>query len=453
MEYMFGLSPSIYLLLDASVAIVGLIFLISVFKLHPFIALILAALFLGMTSGMPMHRIVKSFQHGFGDVLGFVGIVIGLGTMLGKMLADSGGADRIADTLVSVFGKQKVQWAMMLTALLVGIPLFFEIGMVLLMPLVFVVALRTGVPLLKIGLPLLAGLSVVHCLIPPHPGPMLGISLFGADVGQTILYGLIVGVPTAIIAGPLFGSFISRYVQPVPAQNLVDQIGHRGSVDNVPSFAVTMFTILLPVSLMLFKSAADIGLDERSPVRLWADFIGDPIPALIVAVLVALFTFGISRGRSAKQMIQMLESSLTPIAAIILVIGAGGGFKQMLIDSGVGDVIGRIAAHANVSPILLAWLVAAVIRIATGSATVATISAAGIVAPIVARIPGVNHELLVLAAGSGSVILSHVNDAGFWFVKQYLNMSIGETFKSWTTMETLISIVSLSFIMILSVCV
>ncbi|MGA2549783.1 MAG: GntP family permease [Burkholderiaceae bacterium] len=450
---MLGLGKEEFLLVDAAIAIVGLIILITRFRLHPFLALTLAAGFLGLTSGMPIALVMKSYQDGFGGVLGFVGIVLALGTMLGKLMAESGGADQIARTLVNAFGEQRVHWAMMLAAFLVGIPLFFEIGFVLLIPLVFIVARRTGVPLVKVGIPLLAGLSVVHGLIPPHPGPLLAIGVFGADIGKTIFYGLLVGFPTAIIAGPLFGSLISKYVTPKPSEDLMNQLAGKSEARDMPGFAITLITVLLPVFLMLLKAMADITFDDKSAFRQWMDFIGHPITALLAALLLALYTFGAARGFSSKQILKFVDDSLAPTAAIIIIIGAGGGFKQMLVASGVGDAIGHMAVRAQISPILLAWLVAAVIRVATGSATVATITGAGIVAPLVTLVPGVNRELLVLATGAGSLILSHVNDAGFWLVKQYFNMSVAETFKTWTAMETIVSVVGIFLIMLLSLIV
>ena len=450
---MLGLPLDTFLLLDALVTIVGLILLITTFKVHPFVALTLAAGFLGLTSGMPVAKVMKSFQDGFGGVLGFVGIVLALGTMLGKLMADSGGADQIAQTLIRWFGVRYVHWAMMFSAFLVGIPLFFEIGFVLLIPLVFIVARRSGVSLVKIGIPLLAGLSVVHGLVPPHPGPLLAIGVFGADIGKTIFYGLLVGLPTAMIAGPLFGSFISRYVPGNPSKELMDQIAKEASARELPSFAVTLITVLLPVFLMLLKTFADVVLPADHVVRVWMDLIGHPITALLAALLLAFYTFGFARGFSREQVMKLLDQSLAPTAAIILIVGAGGGFKQMLVDTGVGNVIGQMAVHAQINPLLLAWLVAAVIRVATGSATVATITGAGIVAPVVTLMPDVNRELLVLATGAGSVILSHVNDAGFWLVKQYFNMTVAETFKTWSMMETLLSIVGIVLIMLLSMVV
>ncbi|KMN10262.1 GntP family permease [Pseudomonas helleri] len=450
---MLGMSQHTFLLLDAVVTIIGLIVLITRFKIHPFIALIIASAFLGLTTGMPTDQILKSFQEGFGGVLGFVGIILALGTMLGKMMADSGGADQIARTLIRAFGKERVQWAMMFAAFLVGIPLFFEIGFVLLIPLVFIVARRTGVSLIKIGIPLLAGLSAVHGLVPPHPGPLLAIGVFGADIGKTILYGLIVALPTAIIAGPIYGTFISKYIPGNPSQELVDQLASEPESSSLPSFGITLATVLLPVFLMLLKTFADVALPTGNFFRGWMDMIGHPISALLLALLLSLYTFGARQGIDSKRVLKLLDASLAPTAAIVFIIGAGGGFKQMLVASGVGDVIGHMAVHANISPILLAWLVAAVIRIATGSATVATITGAGIVLPVVDMIPGVNRELLVLATGAGSLILSHVNDAGFWLVKQYFNMTVVETFKTWTAMETILSVVGLIFIMLLSLVV
>lgn len=447
---MFGMTHDTYLLLDAVVTIVGLVLLITKFKVHPFVALTIAAGFLGLTSGMPVDKVMKAFQDGFGGVLGFVGIILGLGTMLGKLMADSGGADQIAQTLIRTFGKQRVHWAMMFAAFLVGIPLFFEIGFVLLIPLVYIVARRTGVSIVKIGIPLLAGLSAVHGLVPPHPGPLLAIGIFGADIGKTIFYGLLVALPTAIIAGPIYGKWIAKYVPGTPSQELMEQIGKESSATNLPSFGITLVTILLPVFLMLLKTFADVVLPEGNTFRIWMDFIGHPITALLAALLLAFYTFGTARGFDRTKIMKLLDQSLTPVAAIVLIVGAGGGFKQMLVASGVGDLIGHMAVQAQINPIMLAWLVAAVIRVATGSATVATITGAGIVAPVIGLIPGVNRELLVLATGAGSLILSHVNDAGFWLVKQYFNMTVAETFKTWTVMETILSVVGLIFIMLLS---
>ena len=378
---MAGLEGPAGLLVAAAVAIIGLIVLIARFKVHPFIALIIASGFLGLVTGLPVAKVVKEFQDGFGGTLGFVGVLLGLGTMLGKLMADSGGADRVARTLIDAFGEAKVHWAMMIAAFLVGIPLFFEIGFVLLAPLVFIVARRTDVSLVKIGIPLLAGLSVVHGLVPPHPGPLLAIGVFGADIGKTIFYGLLVGLPTAIVAGPIYGAWIAKRVSGGATHDLAETlVGKRSHApEDMPGFGATLFTILLPVALMLAKTLADITSPDGSTLRQWMDFIGNPIVALLAALLVGLWTFGFARGLDARAVGKQLDASLLPVAAILLIIGAGGGFKQMLIATGVGRTIGEMAVHAHLSPILLAWLVAALIRIATGSATVATITGAGIV--------------------------------------------------------------------------
>lgn len=485
---MLGIGNEAALLLDTLIAIVALIFLITKLKVHPFVALILAAGFIGLAARMPLPNLVGSFQKGFGDVLGFVGIVIGLGTMLGKLMATSGGADQIAKTLVGKFGERRIHWAMMIVAFIVGIPLFFEVGFVLMIPLVFTVAKRVNIPLLKIGIPLLAGLSVVHGLVPPHPAPLIAIDAFKADIGRTIFYALIVGFPTAVIAGPLFGSFISKYIDTRPSQELADQLtrGYVGTKEveepanpepvpganpkasqtavqelalpqienpHLPGFGVTLFTVLLPVALMLLRSFAEITLSKENFLRQLMDFIGNPIVALLISLLVAFYTFGFARGFSRQQILTFANESLAPVASIILIIGAGGGFKQMLIDTGVGNAIGNMAIRSNFSPLLLGWLVAGLIRVATGSATVATITGAGIVAPIVTQLPGVNRELLVLATGAGSLILSHVNDAGFWLVKEYFNMTVPQTLKSWTVMETLISVVAIALILIVDLVV
>lgn len=450
---MFGLNSDATLLLNALISIIVLILMITKLRVHPFIALIITSGFLGLISGMPLPKIVKSFQDGFGGVMGFVGIVLGLGTMLGKLMAESGGADRIAQTLVRAFGKDRVHWAMMLGAFLVGIPLFFEIGFVLLIPLVFIVARRSGMPIFKIGLPMLASLSVMHGLVPPHPGPLLAIGVFGADIGKTILYGFIVGLPTVIIAGPLYGSFIAKYISATPSPQLMEQLAHEPHSENQPGFGITLVTVLLPVFLMLLKTAVDIALPDGAAMRDLMDFIGNPIVALLAALLLAMYTFGIARGFTRQQVLKFVDQSLAPTAAIVLIIGAGGGFKQMLVNSGVGTAIGQLAVHAQINPLLLAWFVAGVIRVATGSATVATITGAGIVAPLVTLIPGTNKELLVLATGAGSLIFSHVNDAGFWLVKEYFNMSIGDTFKTWSAMETIISVAAIIFIMALNLVV
>jgi gluconate:H+ symporter, GntP family len=432
------------LLLYAAIAIVLLVLLIVRFKLHPFLTLVLVSLLLGLAVRMPMAQIVKSFEAGVGGILGHVALVVTLGTMLGKMMAESGGAERIARTLIAAFGVKNVHWAMMTIALIVGLPVFFEVGFVLLVPIAFNVARRTGTSMVLVGIPMVAGLSVVHGLIPPHPAALLAVAAYQADLGKTIVYSLLVGVPAAAIAGPLFAKLMARHVHPDENNPMAAQFIDRDSGERpLPGFGVTLFTILLPVLLMLVGSGADLLASPDTTGHRLLRFVGDPVVALLLACLVSFYTFGAARGLTRESILKFTNESLAPTAVCLMVVGAGGGFGRILKDSGTAQSIVEIATGAHVSVLLLAWLVAAIIRVATGSATVATVTAAGIIAPIASGIPGVRPELLVLATGAGSLILSHVNDGGFWLVKEYFNMTVPETFKTWTVCETVISVVAL----------
>lgn len=304
--------------------------------------------------------------------------------------------------------------------------------------------------LLQIGIPILAGLSTVHGLVPPHPAPMIAIDAYGANLGKTLLYSILIGLPVAVVAGPLFGKYIGKRIVLEPPAELAEQFAVKGN-RKLPGFGITLFTILLPVILMLIGSIADI-LDPEAtrPITLFCEFIGHEIMALLIAVVFSFFSLGYSRGFSKQDISKFTSECLAPIAGIVLIIGAGGAFKQVLINSGVGEAIAEIATGANVNLILFSWFVAALIRVATGSATVAMTTAAGIVAPVLAMTPGANVELAVLATGAGSIVLSHVNDAGFWMVKEFFNMSVPQTLKSWTVMETLLSVVGLLLILVLS---
>jgi GntP family gluconate:H+ symporter len=448
------MTPDARLLLYALGAVGGLILLIARFKLHPFIALISVSLGMGVAAGMPPGAAVKAFQDGVGNVLGFIAVVLGLGTMLGKMMAESGAAARIASTLIDLFGERRVHWAIMVVAFIVGIPVFFQVGFVLLIPLVFTIARRTGMSLIKIGIPLVAGLSVVHGLLPPHPAAMLAVGAYNADIGLTILYGLIVGLPTASLAGPIFASWIApRIVLPADnplAAQLAGSAEGPGTTQRTPGFSISVFTVLIPVILMLLSSAADIALDPASAVRSTLHFIGHPIVALLLALLFSFWSLGRPRHFTRDEVMKFCNDCLGPTAAILLVIGAGGGFNQVLVQSGVGGAIANMAIGSQASPLVLAWSVAALIRVATGSATVAMTTAAGIVAPIAVAVPGTNAELLVLATGAGSLVLSHVNDAGFWLIKEFFNMTVPQTLKTWTVAETIIGIAGLGFTLLLS---
>jgi GntP family gluconate:H+ symporter len=441
-------TAEIRLLLYALGAVGALIVLIARLKVHPFIALIGVSLAMGVVAGMAPAVAVKAFQDGVGGALGFIAVVVGLGTMLGKIMAESGAAARIAVTLISRFGEARVHWAIMFVAFIVGMPVFFQVGFVLLVPLVFTIARQTGMSLVKIGIPLVAGLSVVHGLLPPHPAAMLAVAAFNADLGLTILFGLAVGLPTAALAGPMYATWVAPRIV-LPAENPLAAQLEGTSDQQMPGFPISLFTVLVPVILMLLASLADVWLEPSNPVRTALHFIGQPIVALLLALLFSFWSLGRARHFTREQLLKFCNDCLAPTATILLVIGAGAGFNQVLIQSGVGRAIAQLAIGAQTSPLILAWFVAALIRVATGSATVAMTTAAGIVAPIAASMPGTNAELLVLATGAGSLVLSHVNDAGFWLIKEFFNMTVPQTLKTWTVAETIIGIAGLGFTLLL----
>lgn len=441
-----ALSPTGLLLL-ALTAIIGLIVLIAKFKCNAFIALILAAVFVGVGSGMEIEKIAKSFQEGVGGTLGFLAMIIGLGTILGKLLAESGAAEVISSTLVRWFGANRLHYAVMVVAFVVGISVFFGVGIVLLGPIAFMLARQTKTPILMLALPLAAGLSTAHGLIPPHPGPMVAIGTLGADTGKTILWSLVIGAPVALVTGPFLAKWVVPRV-PVEIGGLGAESVVAASAPRPPGFAISIFTMLLPVLLMLVATVAEVTLPPTHTLRHWAVFIGSPMVAMLIAVLVSFYTFGTGCGLTGSQILKFSEQCVAPAASIFLVIGAGGGFSKVLDHSGVGGAIATMGKGFDVSPILLGWIIAGLLRVAVGSATVAITMAAGIMAPIVAGNPAVNKELLVLSMGAGSLILSHVNDSGFWFVKEYLGMTIEQTLKTWTVVETGIAVTSIIFILI-----
>ena len=443
---MLAVLPPNGLLCLAAAAIIGLVVLIARFKCNAVVAIVLAALFVGLGSGMPPGEIVTSFEGGVAKTLGGLAMIIGLGTILGKLLAESGAAEVIALTMVRWLGPARLDYAIMIVAFVIGISIFFNVGFVLLAPIAFMLARQTGTPILRLALPLAAGLSTAHGLIPPHPGPLAAIALIQADTGKTILYSLLVGAPTALITGPLLARWVAPRV-PVKMGGLLAEISGRPSAPHPPGFGVSVFTMLLPVLLMLLGTAAKVALPAGSGVRLWAEFIGAPTVAMLLAVLVSFYTFGVACGLTRAQILKFSDSCFAPVAGLLLLIGAGGGFSMVLNGSGVGAAIGAWGKTLPISPLLLGWCIAGLLRIAIGSATVAVTTTAGLMAPVIAGNPTVNKELLILAMGSGSLILSHVNDAGFWFVKEYLGMSITQTLKTWTVVETGIATVSIVFIL------
>ena len=520
------------LVLACVLGILAVVLLITWGKVHPFLALMLGSAVLGAVATMPPGDTVKSFVAGFGATAGAVGILIALGAMVGKLLEDSGGANRIVASMVSRVGPGGLPWVMAAIAAILGLPLFFEVGVVLLVPVVILVAQRTGVSLMKVGIPALAGLSVLHGLVPPHPGPLTAIGLLDADLGRTLIFGIIIAIPTVIVAGPILARFVDQWVpksaddlalfgvgsqERAPARgaghgdarategdrgerdagsggvavdtrnagegveraerrggssdSALTETGHPGDgrrgepgfdwADEplAPGrkrvgFAPAIIGITLPVMLMLLDAVTKLVVtDEEAGVRKTMDFIGTPIVALLIAVMYCYFALGFGSGMSKSQVSDSVGSALPGIASIILIVAAGGGFKQTLIDAGVGNVIKDWAEGVSISVLVLGWLVAVLIRLGTGSATVATITAAGIVAPLAPTLSANHLALLVLAIGCGSLFFSHVNDAGFWLVKEYFGLTVGETIKSWSVMETVISVFGFALVMLASVIV
>ena len=483
-ETVAAVGPVPQLVIAALLGVVVIIVLITWLKIHPFIALTIGALGVGIGAGLAPDKAVTSFGNGFGATMTSVGILVGLGSMFGKMLVDSGAADRVVDTLVRRSSAAALPWTMALIGALIGLPMFFEVGLVLLIPIIVLVAKRSDVPIMKIAVPALVGLSTMHAFVPPHPGPLVAIATVGADLGTTLAFGIVLAIPVIILAGPVFARFAARWVD-IPAPDL---FGARGSVADSgfgsgpadpahegrqarrgpaaedtaslpngksdftrviseprsPSFTVALVGILLPVVLMLAQAVREATVPDASGT--WVgllDFLGTPMIAIGIAALYAIVFFAIGGGMDRSAVSGSLESALPPVAGVLLIVGAGGGFKQVLIDTGIGGVIADAVKDSGVSVLLVAWVVSALVRVATGSATVATVTAAGIMAPIAHDLSSPVVSLLVLAIGAGSVFLSHVNDAGFWLVKGYLNTTVGQTFKTWTVLECLISVFGL----------
>ncbi len=432
----------IFLLVAALSSVIALILLIAVCKLNPFITLFVTSLALAIVTGMPLPAIVKSFEAGVGGTLGHIAIVVGLGTMLGKMMAESGGAERIAQTLIKLFGEKNIHWAMVVIGFVVGLPVFFEVGFVLLIPIAFTVAKKTRTSLILVGLPMVAGLSVVHGLMPPHPAAMLAVTIYNADVGRTIFYALLVGIPTAVVAGPLYAKLIAPRIHLDAHNPIAAEFVDHDKGQSLPGFGITLATILLPVVLMLVGSWADI-LARPGMLNSGLHLLGNADISLLLGVLVSFVTLGWMRGFSRERILKFSNECLAPTATITLLVGAGGGFGRILQDSGVSQAIVTVSLHAHVPLLLMAWMVAALIRLSTGSATVAMTTAAGIVAPIALHTAGVRPELLAIATGAGSLVFSHVNDGGFWLVKEYFNMSVADTMKTWSVCETIISVMAL----------
>ena len=433
-------------LLIVVLGIALLLVLILAFKLNAFLAFVIVSLAVALAEGMGLDAAVTSIEKGIGDTLGILVIILGLGAMLGKLVADSGAAQRITSSLVRAFGMKRVQWAMMLTAFIVGVPLFYDVGFVIMMPIVFAVAASAGVPLLYIGLPTLAALSVTHGYLPPHPAPTAIATMFDADIGTTLLYGIVIAIPAIIIAGPI----LSRGLRKVNARPLAEFAAAAPIPDEkLPGVATSIVSSLLPVLLIGLATIAAHVLPEGNGVRRVLGWAGNPAIAMVVSLLLAVYTLGVARGRKMADIMTSLAHAVSALTMVMLIIAGAGGLKQVLVDSGVSKYIGELLNQSPLSPLFLGWLIATILRICVGSATVAGITTAGIVLPLVTT-SGVNRELMVLAIGSGSLMTAHVNDGGFWLVREYFNLSIKDTLKTWTVMETSVGVTGLVGVLILS---
>ena len=426
-------------------AILLLLLLIIVLKLNAFVSFIIVSVLLGIAAGLPAANVALSVQKGIGETLGSLVMILGFGAMLGKLVADSGAAGKITSMLTRLFGIRNIQWALVLTGFIVGIPMFYNVGFVVLIPLVFTVAESTGLPLLYVGIPMLASLSVTHGFLPPHPSPTAIAGMFGADMGKTLLYGIIIALPTIIIAGPYF----SRSIKNIKGTPIKDFVSVRMDEENAPGIWISLLTTLMPVILIGVSSVVTMTLKGPDKVLSVFKFIGDPVIAMLLSLLLAIVLLGLMRKRKMGELMESLVHSVNSITMVLLIIAGAGGFKQVLIDSGISDRIASLLNGSGLSPLFLGWAIAALIRVCVGSATVAGLTTAGIVLPL-ATGGTVSRELMVLAIGAGSLTLSHVNDGGFWMFKEYFNLTVKETFLTWTVMETLVSILGLAGVLILN---
>jgi Gnt-I system high-affinity gluconate transporter len=434
------------LLLIVILGISLLLFLILVLKFNSFLSFIIVSLAVGLAIGMPIEKAVVSIENGIGTTMGFLVLILGFGSMLGKLVSESGAAQKITTKLINAFGIKHIQLALMLTGFVVGVSLFYDVGFFIMIPLVFTVAASTGLPLLYVGLPMLAALSVTHGYLPPHPAPTAITAMFQADLGKTMVYGIIVAIPAIVISGPVLSKVLSR----IEAKPLAEFVNQKVLTDEeMPGFWVSFFSSLMPVILISCSTIAGFFLPKTNDIRIALGWVGNPVIAMLLSVLFAIYTLGLARGRKITDIMNSLAHSVTSITMIMLLIAGAGALKQVLVDGGVSQYIGGLLSQSTLSPLFLGWLIATILRFCVGSATVAGITTAGIVLPLVTG-GGVVPELMVLAIGSGSLMFGHVNDGGFWLFKEYFNLSIKDTMKTWVVMETSIGITGLIGVMILS---
>lgn len=435
-------------LLVVGLGVLLLLVLMMGLKLDSFISIIIVSIVVGLLEGMPLDKVTKSMYSGIGSQLNSLILILAFGAMLGKLMADSGAAHRIATTLINKFGKKNVQWAMLLTSLIIGITMFFEAGFIVLIPIIFTVVVETDLPLIYVGLPAVIGLSTTHSFLPPHPGPAAVATTFHANMGKTLLLGLLIAIPAAVIVGIFYTR--TNWVKSIKASIPEGLVSTKTFKDEeMPGFGVSLFTALIPVIFMAISTFADLLLPKTAGVLTYIHFIGDAPVALLVSVLIAVYSLGIARGKKMEEVMKSVSGSVKAIAMIILVIGAGGAFKQVIVDAGVGNAIKNMTAGLHVNPLVLAWVIAATLRIAVGSATVAITTASGIVLPLLAG-SGISPELMVLATSSGSVFASHVNDPGFWMFKEYFNIPVGQAIKVRTVYTCILGILGLAGVLVLN---
>ena len=424
-----------------TLAAIGLLLILILYaRLHAFLALMMVSMALGLAAGMRPAKVLTSMQSGVGDALGFVAVVVGLGAIIGRFLQYSGGGRVLAEWLLQKAGRAHAQWAVLITAFLVGLPVFFEVGFIILAPLAWNLARESKRSLLLFGMPIAAALTITHALVPPHPAPAVAAQLMGADIGQTILYGALLSIPLMIVSGIFYGQWIAKSISPaIPV--LAGAPGSKEDTQSAPaSLLLTVLLLVLPVFLILLATLTNLA---HLPGREFYGFLGHPFTALLITVLASFYFLGKRRGLGGEGITKLATESLAPLATLLLIIGGGGAFKQVIVDSGIGPYLGNLMAASPLSPLLVCFFTSAGLRAAQGSATVAIVTAAGILAPIMKQLHGYSPEMLVLAICCGGTMISHVNDAGFWIVKEYLGMTVQETLRSWTVMKIVMGILGI----------
>lgn len=438
-------------LLIVAIGVLLLIILIMGFKLNTFVSLIIVSFIVALSLGIPIGDVVKSIESGLGGTLGHIALIFGMGAMLGRLIADAGGANRIAVTLIDKFGEKRIQWAVLFASFICGIALFLEVTIVLLIPIIFSIAKELKVPIVKLGLPMVTAALATHAFLPPHPGPTAVAAEYGANIGLVLIYGIIVAVPTVILAGILYPKLAKKIVPSAWTREGSESFGVQKTfkLEDTPGFGISVFTALFPVILMAIGAVVDIlqpaiGFEDNLAVSV-IRFIGNSSTAMVLSLLLAIYTMGLRRKVPVSDLMNSCSSAINSLGMLLLIIGGGGALKQVLMDGGVGDYVAKIFEGSNMSPVLFAWTVAAILRVCLGSGTVATLTTAGLVLPVLGTMPDVNLELVALATGAGSAIASHVNDAGFWMVKESLGLTLKEAFGTYTVLSTIVGVSGLIF--------